>query len=266
MRTPLRLVIPVLGLFAGVLCRAATLPFEAPLHLRPEAAAPVVGAIAAGGSITALLRSELEAEGIARLPTGWVAIRHEGPLFGYAPNSDVGKDLALKPGAIVRAAPTGDGAMLAMITAGDRAEVVSLEGDWSKVVFSKPRILFLNTLAPPPPAVASAPGATTADAPSITPGPAAPTAAEPAITAATPRVFQGYLMRTRRILGAGPRLDHQLVDAGGGRIALLDLGKLLVTDPLDTFEGRRVGVFGPASRSADGRDLVIRVETLRLAE
>jgi hypothetical protein len=71
-------------------------------------------------------------------------------------------------------------------------------------------------------------------------------------------------MRTRRILWAGPRLDHQLVDEYGRRIALLDLSALLITEPLERFENRAVTVFGPVSRPEDVKDLVIRVETLRL--
>jgi hypothetical protein len=84
-------------------------------------------------------------------------------------------------------------------------------------------------------------------------------------TNAAPRVFQGYLKKTRRILGQGPRLDYQLVDENNKRIALLDMSSLLLTDPLDRIESRLVDVYGPGVNLDGVKDVVIRVETLRLA-
>jgi hypothetical protein len=83
-------------------------------------------------------------------------------------------------------------------------------------------------------------------------------------TTGAPRTFVGYLMRTRRFLGNGPKYDHQLVDESGRRIALLDLSSLRATSPIDTFENRRVSVYGPGLTRPDVQDLILRVQTLRL--
>lgn len=256
---------------------AATVSQDTPLHLKPEPASPVVATLSAGTSFTALTRDELSTEGIATLPAGWVATRYPGPVYGYAPIADVGKDLFLKPGAIVRADPEQSATFVSMIGTDDRAQVMEVVGDWSKVALARSMILFLNTGATAntsiplfntqtPAAVESQAQAAPepAAAPSSPPSPP-PTPNAGAIDA-TPRVFQGYFMKTRRILGIGPKLDYQLVDENGRRIALLDLGALLITDPLDEFENREISVFGPVSRPAGVKDMVIRVETLRLTK
>jgi len=83
-------------------------------------------------------------------------------------------------------------------------------------------------------------------------------------TAGAPRTFEGYLMRTRRFLGRGPKYDYQLVDENNKRVALLDLSGLQATSPLDTFENRRVSIYGPGLSRPDVQDVIIRVQTLRL--
>lgn len=249
---------------------AATLNFDVHLHLKPEAGSAVVATLPAGSTLTALIREELSAEGIGQLPPGWVAIRHTGPVTGYGKNSEVGKDLALKVGSIVRSGPSESASMVTMIGEGDRAEVVQIGPDWSQVAFQRSMILFLNPSRPA--AVASATPQQqdySAASAGVAPMPA-PTEAAPASSAsqtleeATPREFQGYLMRTRRAFGRGPRLDYQLVDENGRRIALLDVSRLLITEPLENYENRTVGVFGPVSQVPDGKDIVVRVETLSL--
>jgi hypothetical protein len=82
---------------------------------------------------------------------------------------------------------------------------------------------------------------------------------------ASPRVFQGVFQKTRRVLGQGPKLDYQLVDANGRRIALLDLSSLLITESLQRYEGEWVSVFGTGTSRPGVSDVIIRVETIRIA-
>lgn len=258
------------------LTHAATLATDTPLFLKPSPDAPSVAVLPAGSTVEALPRDTLAAEGIDPLPSGWIAVRYSGPVHGYALNSAVGKDFTLKPGAIIRAGPAADAPVFSIVAEGDTVEAVELVGDWSRVSFEKSTILFLDigdTLpaeaSPAPeqaPAVTTAEntGATEAAATEAAPIPALAAPPPPDIQAAAPRVFQGYLARTRRILGAGPKLDYQLLDENNRRIALLDLSALLITEPIDRFEGMRVSVFGPLLRREGVKDLIIRVETIRL--
>jgi hypothetical protein len=277
--------LPMLLLFGSCFATAvavdgATLTFPATLHLRPDTTSPVLAELPVGSSVTALLPEELRAESIAALPPGWIGVRYSGPVQGFVPNAAIAKDLFVRPGTVVRTGPDANSVMLTMIGDQDSAELVQVEGDWSRVVFSKPLIAFLNSTPPIPgraPEIGALSGdTTTSGSPSVAMPASAPSTQATTVIPptgptfgtidATPRVFQGYLMRTRRVLGVGPKLDHQLVDASGRRIALLDLSALLVTEPLDRFENRLIGVFGPVSRREGVKDLIIRVETLRLAE
>ncbi|MGH8020614.1 MAG: hypothetical protein ACREIA_20490 [Opitutaceae bacterium] len=262
----------------------ATLSSETPAHLKPDANAPVIATLPAGSSVTALLPEELRAEMLAELPEGWIAIRHGGPFYGYAPNSAVGKNLYLRPGSIVRTEPANDATMLTMVGADESAELVEVVGDWSKVVFSKTMIGFINPARANGEAEAAPESADDMETPSAAAGldtqtnteattgpattviPPASSSQEPKVIDATPRVFQGYLMRTRRVLGMGPKLDYQLVDEEGRRIALLDLSPLLITEPLARYENHMVSVFGPVLRRPEVKDMIIRVQTLRLSQ
>jgi hypothetical protein len=223
-----------------------------------------------------MIRDELVSEGLGILPSGWLAMRSNGPYFGYVHNNEMGKDLTAKPGATIHGAPDSASAAILTLDEGDRADAVDLAGDWTKVVFRKELVVYFNTLPEAStPAETSYAAAPAAPAPAATqPAPKASTATQATTivpepirnpTSAAPRSFQGYLKKTRRILGQGPKVDYQLVDENNKRIALLDMSALLLTDPLDRLEGRLVNVFGPGVSVAEVNEPVIRVETLRLA-
>lgn len=278
MNTLKRILLHVSPLFVlGMIAGAATLPTAVSLHLQPDAESPTVGTIAAGMSVTPMIRDELSAEGLGDLPSGWLAMRSNGPFFAYVHNDEMGKDLTAKPGATLHAAPDDASPTILTLEEGDRADAVDLAGDWTKVVFRKELVVFFNALPEASPSEETNPAPAPATisptaAPPTTEEPMTP-AAEEAVTVQTesnatnaaPRTFQGYLKKTRRFLGQGPKLDYQLVDESNKRIALLDLSALLLTDPLDRLENRLVTVYGPGLKIPGVKDVVIRVETLRLA-
>jgi hypothetical protein len=262
----------IAGVASALAAHAATVTFDAPLHLRPASDAPVLATLPAGTSVVILVREELAAEGIDALPTGWVATRFNGPINGYVETKDVAKGLFAKAGAVIRAGASTSDPIITMVNESDQADVASVEGDWAKVVLRKEILLFFNPL--PPSARPSASSLETGPAPApstSTMAPAPRSGRAPAVRTgpnpadAAPRVFQGYLARTRRILGTGPKLDYQLVDESNRRIALLDFSALLLTEPIENYEGRPVSIFGPAVDRPEAGGLVIRVETLRLA-
>jgi hypothetical protein len=263
-------LLPAAFAFAALLpaARSATLTFDATLHLKADDKAAVVATLPAGTAVAPLVREELQAEGIGELPAGWIAVRFPGPTFGFVLDSEIRKDLTAKPGAIVRVSPSPDTEILTMVGEQDAVDLVEPAGAWAKVVVRRELLLFLNPVPPesrsqavPEPLLT--PEQIDAAAGKTPPKPAPVVVPSPAD--ATPRLFQGYLMRTRRVLWTGPKLDYQLVDENNRRIALLDLSSLLVTEDLGSFEGRLVNVFGTGASLPEVSGVVIKVENLRLA-
>jgi len=257
---------------------AATLSFEATMHVSPDDNAETVGTLPSGTSVTPVLREDLVAAGIAELPAGWLALRHAIAVDGFVRNKDIGKDLAMKPDSPIFAEAAEGSPVLATVGPKDPVETGDPVGRFSKATLRKEQIVFINSVPPGSramvrqPVVAPVVAAATPAAPStpaIEPAPAPAsttrTPAAPVATTAAPRTFEGYLIRTRRILGQGPKLDYQLVDENNKRIALVDVSALLVTEPIEFFEGRLVKIYGPGLTMEGVSDAIIRVESLRLA-
>lgn len=274
------------GAVALGVCHAATLPVDASLHVQPDESSPVVGTLPAGTSVTSLMREDLAAVGLESPPPGWIALRSSGPFTGFVANRDVETDGTIKPGAQIRGQPLADAPLLLVVEAGDFATAREPVGDWSRATIHTDLFVYVNAL----PAgsrsqvadVAPAPTAAPADDMIATPPPSSagktrrpakpkkirepevePTPVE---TESAPRTFVGYLMRTRRFFGRGPKYDYQLVDDRNRRITLLDVSALLATSPIESFENRRVSVFGPGIARPDVTDVIIRVQTLRLEQ
>lgn len=266
------------AVLAGAVClasaaSAATLSFDATMHVSPDDQSETVGTLPAGSSVAPVLREDLAAAGLAEPPPGWIAIKHAINVEGFVRTRDIGKDLAMKPDSPIFAEAAEGSAVLAMVGPTDPVETGDPIGRFSKATLRKDQIVYVNSVPPGSRAMvgqqASLPSTVstpTAPAePAVAPAqPGRPAAAPAAITAA-PRTFEGYLMRTRRILGRGPKLDYQLVDEDNKRIALLDVSALLVTEPIEFFEGRLVRIYGPGVAMEGVTDAIIRVENLRLA-
>jgi hypothetical protein len=268
--------------------RAATLPFDAPLHTQADDDSPVVGTLPAGTSIKSLLREELAAAGLDSPPPGWIVIRSAGPFAGFVPNREVESDGTIKPGAEIRGQPLADAPLLLIVEAGDVATAREPIGDWSRATIHTDLIVFVNALPPgsrsemtevapmaTPEAVTDNPPAPNDELVIDTSAPAEETrkpakTREPKVeptpveTAGAPRTFVGYLMRTRRFLGRGPKYNYHLVDERGYRICFVDVSALLATSTIESFENRRISVYGPGITRPDVKDLIIRVQTLRL--
>jgi len=244
--------------------------------------------------VTSLLRDELTAAGLDVPPPGWIAIRSSGPFAGFVRNREVGDQGHIRTGAEIRAQPLPDAPLLLIVEEGDNAIGSEPLGDWSRASIHTDLIVFVNALPPesrsqvatasvtPPPADSDdlvidptpvdekpakakkpkrekkAKPAKEPKAPKVDP--------TPVETAGAPRTFEGYLLRTRRFLGRGPKYDYQLVDEANQRIALLDLSMLSSAAQLDALENRHVAVYGPGISRPDVKDLIIRVQTLRLLQ
>ena len=295
---PLRSAAPALRLIAGfaflVAARLVAAPLAQPtaVHTKPDSASPTITYLKIGAEPKAV------ADAVATTPAGWMAIELPGPFEGYVENKDLSKSLDVKPGATIRLLPKNDGGILAIAAKDEKATITGLRGKWTQISLERPLIAYINigstpgylppiattpAAAPTQPATAPAAGnsSTTGAAPAggaapMSPPPVTPNAygvggaGQPAPMVslgdpnALPRQFAGKFVSTQRPFRPRRPYDYALNDAAGKRYAYLDVSKLLQTDQIEKYLEHDVVVFGAAKSSADGKDIVITVETLQL--
>lgn len=244
---------------------AAPLASATAVHTRPDPSAPTITFLKAG--------AEPGPVSSQPAPLGWMAIELPGPFEAYVENKDLLKSLDVKPGAPIRLAPKSDGAILTTAEPTDRSTITGLHGKWTQISLERQLVGYINI---------GAAGAVTASAPT----PASPTAMAPApVTpaaygagtqgqpapvvslgdnASLPRQFAGRFVSTRRPLMPRRPYDYALNDDAGKRYAYLDLSRLLLADEIEKYLDHTVVVFGAVKSTADGREIVIQVETLQL--
>lgn len=265
-RITVYLLVALLG--SHWLCAA---PLSAPtaVHVQPDTKARVLVVLSPG------TEPEPATAAIATTPAGWMAVQLPGPFDGYVLNSDIDKSLNVKPGVSIHLQPGAESGLLAVMEPGDKTTITGLHGKWSQIRLEKPVVGYIRVDASP--VVSSAPIAAAAAAPApikstapatYQPAPA-PLAPAPAYmsdksSGVLPRLFQGKFVSTRRPFTPRRPHDWQLNDAAGVRYAYLDISRLMLTDQIENYADREVVVYGTAKTAADGRNLVILVETLRL--
>lgn len=243
---------------------AAPLTVTTAVHTKPDLAAPAISFLKAG--------TEPIAAAGASAPDDWMAVALPGPFEGYVENKDLTKSLDVKPGTSIRLAPKAEAGVLAVAEAGDKATITGLRGRWTQISLEKTLVGFIRIggpsaglpliattpAMPPSGAPPSAPAASTTTAP----GQPAPSAEDG--TSSLPRQFVGKFVSTRRALAPRRPYDYALNDSAGKRYAYLDISKLLLTEQIEAYLDRNVAVFGTARNTADGKEIVVTVETLQL--
>lgn len=269
-------LIVVFALLSAASLGAAPLAAPTAVHSRPDAAAPIISVLNAGSE------PPPAADTPAPLPAGWTAIELSSPLEAFVHYKDLLKSNDVRAGAKFYQAPKIDSPVIATMEKGDPVEVIGLSGKWTQVRLLKKRTGYINVAAnTPAPAVAAQPAkspAPSAPLPPPAPAPVAPAAysaggaGRPAQmvnlgdggSSALPRVFEGKIVSTRRLLTPRRPYDYQLNDSGGQRYAYLDLTRLLQTEQLDKYIDHTVAVYGTAKPVPDTKDIVIVVESLQL--
>jgi hypothetical protein len=256
---------------------AAPLTVTTAVHTKPDATSPAISYLKAGTDPVAAPGS------LASIPAGWMAIELPGPFEGYVENKDLAKSLDVKPGAAIRLAPKADAGVLAIAEKSDKTTITGIRGKWTQVSLERKIVGYVHlggTSGYLPP-IATAPAPAAPKPPS--PAPAAPPPVSPGIYGAAnsgqpvtmvnlgdggsstlPRQFAGRFVSTRRPFTPRRPYDYALNDEAGRRYAYVDVSKLLQTDQIEKFLDLNVVVFGTAANTPDGRDIVIRIETLQL--
>lgn len=258
---------------------AAPLTVTTAVHTKPDATSPAISYMKAGTEPTPA------ASAMANTPAGWMAVELPGPFEGYVENKDLSKSLDVKPGASIRLGPKADAGVLAIAEKDDKTTITGLHGKWTQISLEKKLIGYIKVggTAGYMPPIATTPA--TAAPPATTPGPApmAPAPVSPGVygvatpgqpaamvnlgdggSSTLPRQFAGKFVSTRRPLTPRRPFDYALTDDAGKRYAYLDTSKLLLTEQIEKYIDHQVVVFGAAKSSADGKDIVIQVETLQL--
>jgi hypothetical protein len=253
------------------------------VHTKPDASSPAVTYLKAGTEPVAAPGQ------LASTPAGWMAVELPGPFEGFVDNKDLNKNLDVKEGSSIRVAPRADAGVLAVALKDDKISIAGIAGRYTKVTLEKNLVGYINVGGAPgyvPPIATTPAGGARAPAPApaapapapapMSPAPVAPAAygvAAPGQPApmvnladanALPRQFAGRFVSTRRPFTPRRPFDYALNDDAGKRYAYLDVSKLLLTEQLEKYIDHPVVVFGAARASADGRDIVIAVETLQL--
>jgi len=262
----------------------ATAAFAAPLtettavHTRPDTASPAITFLKAGTEPAPVANT------MATTPAGWMAVEVPGPFEGYVENKDLSKSLDVKAGASIRLAPRADAGVLAIAEKGDKTKITGLHGKWTQVSLEKNLIGYIHVGGAPGymPPIATTPAAAAAPAASPTPAPLAPAPVAPSAygvggpgqpapmvslgdsSSTLPRQFAGRFASTQSPFRPRRPYDFALNDDAGKRYAYLDVSKLLQTEQIESYVGHDVVVFGAARATADGKDIVIQVETLQL--
>lgn len=276
MKTKLLRSAALLFVGANVLL-AAPLNVTTAVHTKPDTSSPAITYLKAGTEPVAVEGS------VANTPAGWMAIELSGPFEGWVENKDLSKNLDVKPGANIRLAPKADSGVLAVAEKGDKTNITGVRGKWTQISLEKKLTGYINVGGAPGylPPIATTPATGTPNATTPAPAPAAlppaapsdaVTSAQPAPTAslgdtgssALPRQFAGRFVSTRKPFTPRRPYDYALNDDAGKRYAYVDISKLLLTEQIEKYIDHNVVVFGAAKPTADGKDIVILVETLQL--
>jgi hypothetical protein len=252
-----------LALGSAFALRAAPLTAPTAVHTQPNATSPTISVLNPG--------TEPAAAPDATAPAGWMAVELPGPFEGWVENKDLTKNLDVKPGTSIRLAPKVDAGVLTISEKGDKTTISGLRGKWTQISLEKKMRGYIQVAAPAPAPVTPPPAATPQPAPApVAAAPVSPGAYSNAgavglgDSSALPRQFAGRFVSTRRPFTPRRPYDYALNDDAGKRYAYVDVSKLLLTEQIEKYVDHNVVVFGAAKATADGKDIVISVETLQL--
>lgn len=249
----------------GLTIQAAPLSTPTAVHTQPNSNAAVVTVLSAGTEPTTALPDPTRATA-----AGWMAVTVAGPFEAYVQNKDIDKGLHVKTGAAIHLQPSTSSGVLTTMELGDKTSITGLHGKWTQINVDKRVIGYIKvgSTGPgqnqAPDLVSSAQPAYNAGYPQPAAAIAAPTVLPAGANETLPRLFQGQFVSTRRPFTPRRPHDWQLNDEAGVRYAYLDISKLLLTDQIENYADREVVVYGMPKAMADGKNIVIQVENMRL--
>jgi hypothetical protein len=217
----------------------------------------------------------------AKAALGWHFADFSGETEGYVPDAKIGKDLLPVDNTIIYSGPSESSSVLGVYQFGQDLEVIDT-GIWWKVRFSGgfPVYFLLDEPAPLPAVTAAAAAPVEAAPPVIEEAPLVVTDAPAAVAATTlpallddtddnPRPgvigqsYHGTFKRSQKHLGLfAPKAPYYLEDAGGDRIAWVDVSEIVIPGSIKDFLDEQVIIHGERSRLKS--DWIIHAQNMRL--
>lgn len=199
---------------------------------------------------------------------GWLWMEYEVSFNGFVKNEEIGKNLTVKPGAIVRLRPDGDSPILTIIEIMDVVELFDV-GDWAQIELTKPVPVYLQKSPPTPISakvspVAIQPGLIEVPTDTIPSVQGRPVIETTLPAASLHREFVGTLKSHRRHFPLRSKYNLKLVNEKGKRIAFVEHDGLLLSGSLEDFIGKEVIIFGVLEPVKEPKSYLIKASALRL--
>jgi len=276
----------LLGLMIAATARAdGPGPSTVAIYLAPDASTPAYVHLSATDARLSNVKPSADA---AQAASGWQTADMAGPVTGY-----VAKDKTLNSAVLkdtpIHSAEKADSPVLGTAPDSPIVKVANVDGDWAEVSYAGPvTVYFLKiptpvSTAPATTPVAAAPApapaaATPAPAPviaaptrptAVTPVAAVPASTTPAPIKAAPtdiaRYYYGSLKFRTNPITAGPINAQYLLYASDGTfVALVDLSGVVLPNPVASYLGKPVKIYGTPYTMSSLPSVVIRATMLQL--
>jgi hypothetical protein len=255
---PTRALLLLLGLLAAGLARAQ----DVSVYWVPDVGTAPVKRLS---PTDPALASAQPAADPAKAADGWMSTNLTGHFPGWAPSNSAHKNLFIKAGTPIHQLPRNDSPVLGLAQDDPETDVEEVQGDWCRVTFPGPVLVYFKQVKAPAPVPAPPPLV-----PAVAPAPAPPAARPPAAVAVPanaanlPRYYIGILkLRTNPTIGGPVEAQYILVN-NGQLLALVNLGNVILPGPASNFVGKRVSIYGIAEPAPDSLVALIQAQLLQL--
>ncbi len=187
---------------------------------------------------------------------GWFVVRYRALHTGFTPEANVMKDLILKPGAPIYAAPDKAAHVMGLVPPKAQMAVSSVENGWAKTQFTATLPLyFYKAAAPVKTAVSSREPTTIASD------------ATRGQFDGQPRFYQGVMKRHNFRIGLQQtNYEYELENLEGRVVAYLDFKDLISPSPVMDFANKRVQLYGVGEHYKVPPHVVIKVKQIQLLD
>lgn len=136
---------------AAAILAAAPLAKDTPVYASPDAGSATLVTLAAGTEPVPATSASAVA-----VPEGWQAVDVSVSNEVWVRDSDLNKELDIKPGSELRAEPKADAAVVGTMVAGSVTELRGIQGKWVQMFVTRKTTGYINPGAPAPAGVAVA--------------------------------------------------------------------------------------------------------------
>lgn len=217
-----------------------------PVHLDPATDSPQIGELE---SLSLAVPAEWPLG--SEVQEGWKPVFYRGVFEVYLDNNDVSKDLTAKPGSLYHLAPDKSAAKLAIATAKDKVDIISVDTWFCKMQLETIVVGYIQD--------------TSVDANSIInslPEPEGQSdpakATKTAITELVGKLDKVGLIGKRRT-----GMSHKLVGPNGKTLAFLETSDVPERIQIEDYIGQRVRVSGFLKQTEDSDDVILLAKSLK---